>query len=66
MYKLLLQANRFSMDELVGTMERLLDLDIQLKSGVLEPERLVESVLFDLCLGNHTSPPPMGNTGARR
>jgi DNA polymerase III subunit delta len=51
-YKLFQQARRFSMEELVQAMEWLLEADVKLKSGALEPERWVESVLLKLCLGN--------------
>ena len=51
-YKLFQQAKRFSMEELVQAMEWLLEADVKLKSGALEPERWVESVLLKLCLGD--------------
>lgn len=50
-YKLFQQARRFSMEELVQAMERLLEADVKLKSGALEPLRWMESVLLKICLG---------------
>ena len=47
-FKLLQQAEKFKMQELFDAMEFLLDNDVKLKSGALEPERLVESMILRL------------------
>ncbi len=54
-FRLVQQAARFTLDELAAAMERLLEVDIRLKSGGLEPERLVESVIVQLCAGEERS-----------
>ena len=43
------QAKNFTVDELIKAMERLLEADIQLKSGTLTPELVVEMLVVDLC-----------------
>jgi DNA polymerase-3 subunit delta len=43
------QAKNFTIEELMKAMERLLEADIQLKSGTLTPELVVEMLVVDLC-----------------
>jgi len=43
------QAKNFTINELIKAMERLLEADIQLKSGTLTPELVVEMLVVDLC-----------------
>ena len=50
-FKLFQQARRFSLAELSDAMEALLEADIKLKSGALEPQRIVEELLIKVCLG---------------
>jgi len=50
-YKLLQDAVRFSVNELALSMEWLLEADIKLKSGILAPEQLLETILVQMCLG---------------
>jgi len=43
------QAKNFTIKELTRAMERLLEADIQLKTGSLTPELVVEMLIIDLC-----------------
>jgi len=49
MYITIQQAKNFTVNELIRAMERLLEADIQLKSGSLTPELVVEMLVIDLC-----------------
>ena len=48
-YRTLRQAKNFTVQELVKAMERLLEADIQLKTGSLTPELVIEMLVMDLC-----------------
>jgi DNA polymerase-3 subunit delta len=50
-YKLLQHAEQFTVKELALAMELLLEADIRLKSGILEPMQLLETILVQMCLG---------------
>ncbi len=43
------QVKNFTLSELIKAMERLLEADIQMKSGTLTPELVVEMLVVDLC-----------------
>jgi len=43
------QIKNFTVSELIKAMERLLEADIQIKSGTLTPELVVELLIVDLC-----------------
>jgi DNA polymerase-3 subunit delta len=49
LYLTLRQAKNFEVQELVKAMERLLEADIQLKTGRLTPGLVVEMLVMDLC-----------------
>jgi DNA polymerase III delta subunit len=44
-------AGQFRVNELAGAMESLLEADVKLKSGILEPVQMVEAILVQMCLG---------------
>ncbi len=48
-YSVLRGASRFAMDELVRAVELLFETDLRIKSTGLDPARLLEVLLFDLC-----------------
>ncbi|MBD3184519.1 DNA polymerase III subunit delta [Candidatus Poribacteria bacterium] len=48
LHNTLRQAGNFTVDELIKAMKRLLEADIQLKSGSLTPELVVEMLVVDL------------------
>lgn len=45
------QAERFSMQQLIGAMERLLQIEVELKSTTSNGEELLEQFVIDLCYG---------------
>jgi DNA polymerase III delta subunit len=49
LYIAIQQIKNFTVAELINAMERLLEADIQLKSGTLTPELVVEMLVVDLC-----------------
>jgi len=49
MYITIQQAKNFTVEELIKAMGRLLEADVQLKSGTLTPELVVEMLVVDLC-----------------
>jgi DNA polymerase-3 subunit delta len=49
MYITIQQAKNFTVEELIKAMGRLLEADVQLKSGTLTPELVVEILVVDLC-----------------
>ena len=49
LYLTLRQAKNFEVQELIKAMERLLEADIQLKTGRLTPGLVVEMLVMDLC-----------------
>ncbi len=54
-YLILRQAKNFTVQELTEAMERLLETDIQLKTGRLTPELVVEMLVMDLCSSHDNS-----------
>jgi DNA polymerase-3 subunit delta len=48
-YRVMAAASRFTLDELTEAMERLFETDLQMKSTGIDPARLLELLLFDLC-----------------
>ncbi|HEY7676886.1 MAG TPA: DNA polymerase III subunit delta [Candidatus Methylomirabilis sp.] len=48
-YSLLRGASRFAMDDLMGAIQLLFETDLRMKSTGLDPARLLEVLLFDLC-----------------
>lgn len=55
-FNMLRGASRFAMEELTGAIERLFEADLHLKSTGLDPARLLETALFDLCRPAEKSP----------
>lgn len=49
LYIAIQQIKNFTVSELIKAMERLLEADIQLKSGTLTPELVIEMLVVDLC-----------------
>lgn len=55
-FNVLKGASRFTLDELTRALERLFEADLQLKSTGLDPARLLEIALFDICRPNEGLP----------
>ena len=55
-YSLLRGASRFAMDDLVRAIELLFETDLRIKTTGLDPVRLLELLLFDLCRPTEQAP----------
>lgn len=51
-YMCLQRAERFSLAELSGFMQRLFDADLRLKSSASQPRLVLEKLFLDICLGS--------------
>ena len=49
MYNALRNSRRFSWDELMGCMDRLVETDITLKSSAAQPRLVMERLVIELC-----------------
>ncbi len=55
-YRVLTAASNFSLGELTEAIERLFETDLQMKSTGIDPARLLELLLFDLCRPREAAP----------
>ncbi len=65
-YKLLGAASHFTLEELTGAIELLFETDLRLKTTGLDPARLLQVLLFDLCKPAERASAQSSDAAARR